>query len=227
MASRRAADALIAAGSVRVNGSVPPAEGMFVDPERDRVTVDGQPVRPPRHHRYYALNKPAGVIVSARDPGGRTTVFDLVEEPVRLFAVGRLDYDSRGLLLLTDDGLVANRFMHPRHQVPREYLAEVKGVPTHADLRRLRQGISLDGKLTAPAEVELVSSGGGASRLRMVLREGRNREVRRMLAAVGHPVRSLTRTAYGPLRLGRLREGGWRRLKQPEVEALKRAAGLT
>jgi 23S rRNA pseudouridine2605 synthase len=200
---------------------------MMIDPEQDQVTLEGQSVRPRGPRRYYALNKPPGVIVSARDPGGRTTVFDLVEEPVRLFAVGRLDFDSTGLLLLTDDGEVAHRFMHPSHQVPREYLAEVRGVPTSADLMRLRAGIPMDGRLTAPAEVELVSSGQGASRLRLVLREGRNREVRRMLAAVGHPVRSLTRTAYGPVRLGRLREGGWRRLKQPEVEALKLAAGLS
>jgi pseudouridine synthase len=227
VASRRAADALIADGSVTVNGRRPPAEGMLIDPQLDQVTFEGRPVRPRGPRRYYALNKPKGVIVTARDPAGRTTVFDLVEEPVRLFAVGRLDYDSGGLLLLTDDGDVAHRFMHPSHQVPREYLAEVRGVPAASDLLRLRTGVPLDGKLTAPAEVELVSSGHGASRLRLVLREGRNREVRRMLAAVGHPVRSLTRTAYGPVRLGRLREGGWRRLKQPEVEALKLAAGLS
>jgi 23S rRNA pseudouridine2605 synthase len=226
VASRRSADALIAAGSVRVNGRRPPADGMLIDPENDQVTFEGKPVQPRGPRRYYALNKPQGVIVSARDPAGRTTVFDLIEEPVRLFAVGRLDYDSRGLLLLTDDGEVSHRFMHPSHQVPREYLAEVRGIPAAGDLLRLRSGIPLDGKLTSPAEVELVSSGGGASRVRLVLREGRNREVRRMLAAVGHPVRSLTRTAYGPIRLGRLREGGWRRLRQPEVDALKLAAGL-
>jgi pseudouridine synthase len=226
VASRRSADALIAAGSVRVNGRRPPADGMLIDPENDQVTFEGKPVQPRGPRRYYALNKPQGVIVSARDPAGRTTVFDLIEQPVRLFAVGRLDYDSRGLLLLTDDGEVSHRFMHPSHQVPREYLAEVRGIPAAGDLLRLRSGIPLDGKLTSPAEVELVSSGGGASRVRLVLREGRNREVRRMLAAVGHPVRSLTRTAYGPIRLGRLREGGWRRLRQPEVDALKLAAGL-
>lgn len=226
MASRRAADALIASGSVRVNGRPPPAEGMLIDPDTDRVTVDGHTVQPPARHRYYVLNKPPGVMVTARDPGGRTTVYDLVNEPGRLFAVGRLDYDSRGLLLLTDDGEVANRLMHPRHQVPREYLAEVRGVPDAEALRRLREGISIDGRPTAAAAVDVVSTGGGRSFVRLVLREGRNREVRRMLAAVGHPVRDLVRTAFGPVRLGRLKEGGWRRLRHPEVQALKQTAGL-
>jgi pseudouridine synthase len=135
--------------------------------------------------------------------------------------------DSRGLLLLTDDGELANRLAHPRHHVAKEYLALVDGVPGEGDLRRLRGGLELDdGKTTAPAEVELVGSVRGRSQVRVVIREGRNRQVRRMLEAVGHPVRDLQRTAFGPLRLGRLKEGDWRRLRPPEVEALRRAAGL-
>ena len=229
MSSRRGADALIASGSVRVNGRVPPPGGMLVEPERDHVTVDGRSVRPPAGHRYLALNKPPGAIVTARDPQGRRTVFDLVGdelEPRRLFAVGRLDVATGGLLLLTDDGELANRLAHPRHKVGKEYVATVGGTPSERDLRALREGIELDGRPTQPAEVELLGSAGGSAQLRIVVREGRYRQVRRMLEAVGHPARELTRTAFGPVRLGRLRAGGWRRLRPAELEALRRAAGL-
>jgi pseudouridine synthase len=227
VASRRAADNLIASGAVLVNGRRPPAEGMLIDPGRDDVKVRGESVVPPLQHTYIALNKPEGYVTSGADPGARPTVVQLVPAVPRTFPVGRLDMDSRGLLLLTDDGELANRLAHPRHHVAKEYLALVDGVPGEGDLRRLRGGLELDdGKTTAPAEVELVGSVRGRSQVRVVIREGRNRQVRRMLEAVGHPVRDLQRTAFGPLRLGRLKEGDWRRLRPPEVEALRRAAGL-
>ncbi|HKA51408.1 MAG TPA: pseudouridine synthase [Candidatus Dormibacteraeota bacterium] len=226
MASRRAADVLIASGAVRVNGRVPPASGLLVDPEADRVTIDGEPIEPVRAHHYLALHKPAGVLVTARDPQDRPTVFDLVRGAglPRLFAVGRLDGATSGLLLLTNDGELANRLSHPRHKVPKEYLAAVRGVPGERELRQLREGVLLDDGWTLPAEVEFVDSTNGLSRIRVVIREGRNRQVRRMLEAIGHPVLELTRTAFGPVRLGRLRPGGWRRLRPAEVTALREAA---
>ncbi len=228
MASRRAADALIASGAVRVNGRVPPETGALIEPGADRVTVNGHRVEPAAGHRYVALHKPPGVIVTAHDARGRPTALDLVREagPGRLFAVGRLDVATGGLLLLTDDGELANRLAHPRHKVTKEYVALVRGVPGERDLRTLGQGVLLEDGPTLPAEVELVRSSRGTSTVRLVIREGRNRQVRRMMEAVGHPVHELTRTGFGPVRLGRLRPGGWRRLRPQELLALRRAAGL-
>jgi pseudouridine synthase len=228
VASRRAADELIAAGRVKVNGRRPPPGGQLVEAGTDEVTVDGRAVEPVAGNVYLALHKPAGVIVTASDPQGRTTIYDLLSEVGgrRLFAVGRLDLDSRGLLLVTDDGELANRLAHPRYKVEKEYVAVVRGVPGEKDLRALREGVQLEDGLTLPAEVELLGSARGVSDLRLVIREGRNRQVRRMLAAVGHDVRELSRTAYGPVRLGRLKEGGYRKLRPDEVAALRRAVRL-
>lgn len=217
---------LIASGAVRVNGRLPPPSGMLIEPGADRVTVDDRPVVLPSVRQYLVLNKPGGVLVTARDPQGRPTVFDLVSEAGggRLFAVGRLDGATRGLLLLTDDGELANRLAHPRHKVAKEYLAVVRGIPSERDLRALREGVLLNDRPTLPAEAELLNSAKGLSKVRVVIREGRNRQVRRMLETVGHPVQDLTRTGFGPIRLGRLRPGGWRRLRPQEVEALRAAA---
>lgn len=231
MASRREADRLIASGAVLVNGRRVPPDGLLVDPERDSVSVEGRPVTAgSASRRYYLLNKPLGVLVSRASEGGRPTVFDLVREQAqggRLFAVGRLDVDSSGLLLLTDDGELSNRLLHPRHKVPKEYEALVEGLPGERDLRALRAGIQLEDGVTQPAEAEILGrTRDGATLVRLVIAEGRNRQVRRMLAAVGHPVKALRRTAFGPVRLGRLREGDLRRLREPEVRALREAAGL-
>ena len=235
MASRRAADDLIASGSVRVNGERPPATGLLIDPARDRVTVDGRPVKPPSSHRYLMLNKPLGVITTARDESSRTTVLDVIGEEGkhghRLFPVGRLDADSTGLLLLTDDGELAYRLTHPRYKVAKEYLVVVIGMPTAKDLDALRSGVKLDDGATAPAEIDVVGATTGdrdsrRAELRVVIREGRHRQVRRMVEAVGHKVQTLRRTGFGPLRLGRLKTGGWRVLSSGEVAALRRAAGL-
>jgi len=226
VSSRRAADALIATGAVLVNGLRPPPEGMLIEPGQDRVEVRGALVEPAARHSYIALNKPEGYITTASDPGSRPTVNELLTATGRVFPIGRLDMDSRGLLLLTDDGELANRLAHPRYHVAKEYLALVDGVPGENDLRRLRDGVQLEDGKTAPAEAEVVGSVRGRTQVRLTIREGRNRQVRRMLEAVGHPVRDLQRTAFGPLRLGRLKEGDWRRLRQPEIEALRRAAKL-
>lgn len=202
---------------------------MLVELPADRVTVDGRPVEAAAARRYLVFNKPAGVITSAVDPKGRRTVADLVPPELsgaRLFPVGRLDWDTTGLLLMTDDGPLAHRLAHPRYKVPKEYVVVVGGVPGERDLRRLRDGVELSDGVTQPAGVELLASRSGLTRVRIVIREGRNRQVRRMFEAVGHPVKALERTAFGPVQLGRLRQGDWRRLRPPEVASLKRAAGL-
>ena len=228
VASRRAADELIASGSVRVNGRRPPATGMLVEAGVDRVTVDGRVIEPPgEDHVYLAMNKPARVMVTAGDPEGRTTIFDLLTERPdrRLFSVGRLDYDTRGLILLTDDGELAARLAHPGRRVAKEYVAVVRGIPSDRDLVTLRDGVELDDGRTRPAQVELIGSARGLSEVRITITEGRNRQDRRMFEAIGHEVRGLTRTAFGPIRLGRLHEGGYRRLRPVEIEALRAAPG--
>lgn len=235
MASRRAADELIASGSVLVNGRRPPETGLVIEPDRDRVTVDGRPVRPPSVHRYVMLNKPLGVITTARDESARTTVLDVIGAEGmlghRLFPVGRLDADSTGLLLLTDDGELAYRLTSPRFKVAKEYDVVVVGVPTAKDIDVLRRGVELDDRTTAPARVDLLQAArvdrdSGRAELRISIHEGRNRQVRRMMQAIGHRVHALRRTGFGPLRLGRLKTGGWRVLSSGEIAALRRATGL-
>ncbi len=230
MASRRAADALISSGAVRVNGDRAPATGLLIDPERDEVTVDGRRVKPPSTHRYVMLNKPLGAITTARDEASRTTVLDVVGEEGmhghRLFPVGRLDADSTGLLILTDDGDLAYRLTHPRYKVAKEYVVRVAGVPTRAAVEALRSGVKLTDGVTAQAEVEVFPGTANRAELRIVIREGRRRQVRRMLQAAGHKTLALRRTAFGPLKLGRLKTGDWRLLTAGEVAALRRATGL-
>ncbi len=218
--SRRACEELIVAGRVRVNGEVA-VLGRRVDPDRDRVEVDGVPVgvRPDLVH--YLLNKPAGVVTTASDPEGRPTVVELVPREPRVFPVGRLDAATEGLLLLTNDGDLAQRLTHPSHGVEKEYLVEVDGgLVAPRALRRLREGVELDDGPTAPAEVSQPSPGV----LRLTIHEGRNRQVRRMCEAVGHPVRRLVRTRIGPLSDRTLRPGSWRALRPEELVALAAAA---
>jgi pseudouridine synthase len=198
---------------------------MLVEPGADQVTVEGRPVEVSERRRHLVLNKPAGVITTARDPRGRPTVLELLPPEVaaaRLFPVGRLDADTTGLLLLTDDGELAHRLTHPRSKVPKEYVALVTGVPGERDLRRLRDGVDLEDGRTLPAAVELVASGAGLARVRIQVTEGRNRQVRRMFESIGHPVKELHRTAFGPVHLGRLRPGGVRRLRPSELDSLRR-----
>ncbi len=214
VASRRRAEELIAGGRVRVGGEV------VRDPARDvshesAVEVDGKPVAPePRE--VWVVNKPAGVIATAREPGRRRAVTELVDSGRRLYPVGRLDADSTGLILLTNDGELANRLTHPRYEVPRTYRARLRRPPSEADLRRLRRGLKLDDGPTAPARVRRVSP----RVIEITLHEGRNRQVRRMAEAVGNEVVDLTRISYGSLRLGELAEGEARRLRAAELRGL-------
>jgi 23S rRNA pseudouridine2605 synthase len=219
LGSRRACEALIEAGRVEVNGEVA-ALGRRVDPEHDRVTVDGVviPVRPGLV--YYLLNKPPKVMTTAHDPEGRPTVVELVPAEPRIFPVGRLDWDTEGLLLLTNDGPLAHALTHPGQGVPKTYLAEVAGAPSRGALRRLREGVDLDDGRTAPAKARLAQATPTGAALEIVIHEGRNRQVRRMCEAVGHPVRRLVRTRFGPLRDHSLAPGQWRPLTQAEIRAL-------
>jgi 23S rRNA pseudouridine2605 synthase len=219
-----------------VNGERPPPSGVLIDPSRDHVTVDGKAVKAVTKHRYVILNKPLGVITTARDESARTTVLDVVAEEGlsghRLFPVGRLDADTSGFLLLTDDGELAFRLTHPRYKVSKEYIAIVIGSPSAADIEALRTGVKLEEGTTAPADVEVIAVTPGArdsvlAELRIVIREGRHRQVRRMIHAIGHKVQSLRRVGFGPLKLGRLKVGGWRVLGEAEVAALRRAVGIS
>lgn len=218
VASRRAAERLIAAGCVTLDDQI------VTDPARDvgehaRVAVDGRPLEGPEQRVAYALNKPVGVLSTARDDRGRPTVLDLVpEQGLRLYPVGRLDADSSGLILLTNDGELANRLTHPSFQVEKVYRARLAGGPLREDaLQALRDGVELDDGRTAPARVRRLE----ANLIELTIREGRNRQVRRMCAAVRHPVLELRRVGFGPLRLGGLKDGAHRRLSPAEVERLR------
>ena len=216
VASRRGADALIKAGRVRVNGE-PGALNTFVE-AGDRVELDGRELAPQRL-AYVLLHKPAGIVTTARDPRGRKTVVDLVRHEARVVPVGRLDADTTGALLLTNDGPLAHRLAHPRYEVEKVYEADVEGEPDDDALRRLREGVELDDGRTAPARVRRL----GRSRLELALHEGRKHQVKRMLAAVGHPVRRLHRSRYAGLTLERLGPGESRELTGPEIDALRRS----
>ena len=219
MASRRAAEELISTGRVTVNGR-PARLGQRIDVDADAVEVDGVRLSVAPGLVYYLLNKPPGVVTTASDPQGRPTVVELVPPDPRVFPVGRLDADTEGLLLLTNDGELAHRLTHPSHGVEKEYLAEVAGNPSAGAVRRLREGVRLEDGVTAPARISLVAP----NALRIVIHEGRNRQVRRMCEAVGHPVRRLVRVRIGPLRDTRLRPGKWRQLDQKELRALEISA---
>ena len=227
VASRRAAEGLIAEGRVSVNGTAVREMGTKADPASDDIRVDGRRITSPQPLRYILLNKPTGYVTTRSDPQRRPTVIDLLRG-VReyVYPAGRLDYDTEGLLLLTNDGDLAARLTHPRHGVERTYEARVAGVPDAEAVERLRKGIPLDGRRTLPADVTLLHRGRADrdSVLVMTIREGRNRQVRRMCEAVGHPVRALTRTRVGPIRDTRLKPGQWRDLTPDEIRGLKKSA---
>jgi 23S rRNA pseudouridine2605 synthase len=221
VASRRAAESLVRAGRVTVDGEpvTDPARDVG---DRDAVAVDGRRLAGAEERVVYALHKPAGVVSAARDTHGRATVVDLVDDPRRLYPVGRLDADASGLILLTNDGELAERLTHPRYEVEKVYRARVepRRVPERA-LRSLRAGVALEDGIASPARVRRLAKG----EIEIAIREGRKRQVRRMLEAVGHRVTSLERVAFGPLRLGGLEPGESRRLSAAEVERLRKAAG--
>lgn len=217
LGSRRYCEELIEDGLVTVNGEVA-ILGARVDIDVDQVEVDGVPVGVKPGLVYYLLNKPTGVVSTASDTRGRPTVVSLVPDEPRVFPVGRLDADTEGLLLITNDGDLAHRLSHPSFMVDKEYLAEVEGQPSRGAMRTLREGVELDDGLTAPAQASLLQP----NLVRLIIHEGRNRQVRRMCAAVGHPVKRLVRVRIGPLRDTKLRPGTFRHLSVEEVRALER-----
>jgi 23S rRNA pseudouridine2605 synthase len=219
IASRRASEKLMLEGRVTVNGAVVRELGTKADSEHDDIRVDGRRIKAPATHRYVLLNKPRGYVTTRSDPQRRPTVLDLLRG-VReyMYPVGRLDFDSEGLLLLTNDGDLAARLTHPRHGVPRVYEAQLLGTPDAHDVERLSRGVTIDGRRTAPAEINVL----GPGRLLITIREGRNRQVRKMGDAIGHPVTHLKRVAIGPLRDSRLKPGQWRDLTPEEVTRLRR-----
>lgn len=233
IASRRAADELIRQGRVEVNGRVVAELGVQADPEKDDIRVDGRRLkRAAPERRYLLVNKPRGVVSTRTDPQRRRTVVDLAAArgyTGYLYPVGRLDFESEGLLILTNDGALAERVTHPRYELPRTYEVEVEGVPDDRDLDRLRRGVEIDGRRTRPAEVRLLgvseSRRGPRARLELTLREGRNRQVRKMCDAIAHPVNELRRTRIGPITDKRLKPGQIRELRDDEIRALLKGSG--
>lgn len=222
VASRREVDKMIVEGKIKVNGRVVRTLGTKIDDEKDRVEFRGKRVEKGEEMVYLMLNKPPGYLVTLKDPFRRPTIKDLLPSlEERIYPVGRLDYDSEGLLLLTNDGELAHRLTHPRYRVPKNYVVEVKGVPDSSKISRLEKGISIDGKKTAPARITRLSGSSKKTLLRIEIHEGRKREVKRMFEAVGHRVLHLKRDGFGGMRLGNLQTGKWLFLTQKEVESLK------
>jgi pseudouridine synthase len=226
VASRRAAEELIRQGRVEVNDER--AEiGCSVDPLRDRVSLDAKPVSLGAQRLVIALHKPSGCVTTASDPQGRKTVLDFIPDlGVRIFPVGRLDYDAEGLLLLTNDGELANRLLHPRYGISKVYDVKVKGRPDEKAIGLLRSGVRLTEGVTAPAGVEIIRELPGAAWIRITLHQGWNRQIKRMGQAVGHPVLKIRRIAYGPVRIGALSSGRYRLLTQDEIRKIYEEASL-
>lgn len=226
MGSRRACEELIAEGRVAVNGERVAQQGVCIDPQADQVRVDGRAMAPQRT-RYWAIYKPRGVVSTCHDPEGRRTVLDLIpHRGERLYPVGRLDYDSEGLLLMTNDGELSMRLLHPRHEVEKTYLVQTPVALTASALQRAKEGVESEGECLRVASIVPERPNRYGHVYRVVLRQGRKRQIRRILAELGCQVSRLTRVAMGPLTLGTLRAGEWRELSDGEVKSLYRAAGL-
>lgn len=227
IASRRASEDLISEGRVEVNGQVVMEQGMRVNPETDHIRVDGSRIPPPRRHLYLVLNKPRGVVSTMEDPEGRPTLSDyLPPRTDRLFHVGRLDTETEGLIVLTNDGEFAHRLAHPSYEVPKTYLAEVAGAVDNRTVKRLEKGVTLEDGPVKPDRVKLIQRSEIRTLLSITLHTGRNRIVRRMMDAVGHPVNKLSRQAIGPIRLGNLAKGATRELTREELGALLDVVGM-
>ncbi|MFR1564946.1 MAG: pseudouridine synthase [Christensenellales bacterium] len=225
IASRRNCEALVLEGRVKVNGKRTDRLATDVDPDTDLVSVDDKPVKPIGRHLYIMLNKPKGYVCTTSDEFGRRTVMDFLEGKYpgkRIFPVGRLDYDTEGLLLMTTDGDLANRLMHPRNEIPKTYVARIEGEISEAELNKLRSGVELDGVKTKKCKVRLVGFEENMSRVEVVITEGRNRQVRRMFETINRDVVFLKRTAIGEIKLGGLYRGNFRELKESETEYLKK-----
>ena len=223
VASRRASEKIILEGRVSVNGKPVTQMGVQIDETKDIVTLDNKQIFPEAEKHYLAYNKPVGEVTTVSDPEGRATVMDRFSDyPVRLFPVGRLDYDSEGLLLLTNDGEMMNRVLHPSMEIQKVYWTKVSNHLSQEEIASLRKGVMIDGKMTSPASVRLIRENTFDTVLLIAIHEGRNRQVRRMINAIGHQVVCLRRIKFGPVSLGDLPAGKWRRLTPDEIEKLKR-----
>lgn len=220
-ASRRKSEEIIAAKRVKVNGKVVSEMGYNVDEDIDVVEVDGKVLKLIKNFEYYILNKPIGVVCSAKDEKDRVTVVDMIDTNRRIYPVGRLDIDTTGLVLLTDDGELTNKIIHPKHEIEKTYIATVEGTPNAYGLKRLRTGIVIEGRKTAPAKVKILKNFETDSILEVVIREGRNRQVKKMFEAVGHPVKKLMRIAIGDIKLGDLELGYYRKVTEDELKYLR------
>jgi 23S rRNA pseudouridine2605 synthase len=222
LGSRRAVEKYITAGRIKVNGEMVSELGTVVDPVRDKVAFDDEPLWSGSGRLYILLNKPAGYLTTARDDFGRPTVMDLVKNlSRRVFPVGRLDMNSTGLVLLTNDGELAYKLTHPRYQVKKSYLVKVRGRPQEVDLARLAEGIELEEGKTSSAQIEVKSKGEDDTLLEVQIHEGKKRQIKKMFLAIGHPVLELERVAFGSLELGSLKRGEWRELTDDEISRLR------
>lgn len=219
-ASRRKAEELIFDGRVKVNGSVV-NNVVIVDDEVDVVELDGKVIKPEENMVYIMVNKPTEIITSAKDQFDRKTVLDIVNVKERVYPVGRLDYDTSGLLILTNDGDITNRMTHPSHEVNKVYAAEIIGVPTKEEMDSFEKGLKIEDYITSPARIRIIESKRDMALIEVTIHEGKNRQVRKMCEAIGHPVINLKRIAFGKLKLGKLKPGEWRNLLESEIEYLK------
>jgi 23S rRNA pseudouridine2605 synthase len=227
IASRRQAEEYIRSGLIRVNGQIVQEMGLKIDPAKDRVEYRGQRITAQKEHIYIMLNKPLNVVTTMKDPQGRKKVMDLLPGiKTRVYPVGRLDYRTEGLLILTNDGQLAYRLTHPGYKVVKTYLATVAGNLSRESIKILKEGVELEDGLTLPADVKVISREKGFTRLQISISEGRNRQIRRMCEAVGHPVKALKRIRFGPLELAGLQPGEYRLLGKDEINALKKACRL-
>ena len=223
VASRRTCEEIIASGRVMINGKTVLTPGTTLDPTKDRVKVDGRILKNPEKPVYILLYKPRGYLSTVSDPSGRKKATDLIPEVTeRVFPVGRLDYDSEGLLLMTNDGALTHRLTHPSHPIPKTYRVRVKGIPESRDIEKLSKGILLDDGMTAPAQIEFIDLKDGNALFEIILHEGKNRQIRRMFEKIGHEVIRLKRTKVGTLSLGDLKAGQYRHLQDSEVRRLKK-----
>ncbi|MGB9678565.1 MAG: pseudouridine synthase [Thermoanaerobacteraceae bacterium] len=221
IASRRKCEEYIISGRVKVNNKIIKDLGVKIDPEVDIIKFDGKIVKRNLNLVYIMLNKPVGYITSSKDQFNRPTVLDLVKIPERIYPIGRLDYATSGLLLLTNDGELANILMHPKNKINKTYIAEIKGIPKPDELEKFRNGILIDGKLTSEALIKITKEKNYSSIVEIVIHEGMNRQIRKMCSAIGHPVISLKRIKVGEITLGNLKEGQWRFLNNNEIKYLK------
>ena len=222
VASRRKSEELILQGRVKINGLIVNTLGVKINTKKDTIEVNGEIVDIKNEKLYIMLHKPVGYVSTVSDQFDRNTVIDLIKEDIdkRLYPVGRLDYDTEGLLLLTNDGNLTYRMTHPKHKIHKTYLATVKGIPTRAEMKTFRNGLSIEDYITSPASIEITRIMKGSSELKIIIHEGRNRQVRKMCTAIGHPVINLKRIAVGNICLGHLPKGRWRHLKPAEIKGL-------